>query len=234
MKTKNRKRLSAAVIALLLVFAVGAAFAFAPGALTIGGAVGFEVDYVIWSDGGVNAPSAAVMPAATVIGGNNDTTVGLSSMRGRDFQHIWWDVLFAEAGSATLTAHPVNRSTIAADLAAGIVIVTEAGIAENAVAAGFGTWAGAGLFDAYPGMAAWHPDLASLGLAVTITEQPTIAIPARDAAGEYGHAGPVIATVVWDGEFAGLLTALPDFNSYDDNAVVRFAIVFNYTPVATP
>ena len=66
-KLKSRKRLTTIVIAFMLVFVVGAAFAFAAGQLTIGGTVNLDpLDlYIVWDDGNEEDATGAAVGRAT-------------------------------------------------------------------------------------------------------------------------------------------------------------------------
>jgi hypothetical protein len=86
-KIRNRKRLSALVVAFMLVFTVGAAFALVPGYLDIVGTVTVPrpVDAVEWN-------------TASSFGANGtEVTHSIVNERGLDSQRILWTVDFTDA-----------------------------------------------------------------------------------------------------------------------------------------
>ena len=98
----NKKKLKALVVAFLLLFSLGAAFAFAPGQLSIGGAVSLDPEalYVQWRAVDISSTSGVV---------NNEFSI--NDARDRNFQHIEWDVTFETPGSATLVFDAHNHSS---------------------------------------------------------------------------------------------------------------------------
>jgi hypothetical protein len=107
---KNKKKLTSLVIAFMLVFVMGSAFAFGPGQLGIAGFVGVAPDLsVIWQDNPVTSGTSATV-TTNVAGRVNGI---------RDFQGINWAVGFANTGAsatATLTAVAYNDGAVAAHI----------------------------------------------------------------------------------------------------------------------
>jgi len=103
-----------AMVALLLVLAVGTAFAFTPGMLTIGGTVNIiQGDYVRWNN-------ATVSPSALTLGTSNANIV---DARDRTAQHIEWEVEFHHGGTFTLYLTAINdHATLAAAVAAPTLV----------------------------------------------------------------------------------------------------------------
>jgi len=109
-KLKSRKRLTSLVLAFMLVFIVGAAFAFAPGTLDIEGRMHMATDYVVWND----VSETMVAPLGFPVGATQNATI--VNNRNRTDQTIEWTVFFTEAGSATLTATAYNNSNLPVEL----------------------------------------------------------------------------------------------------------------------
>ena len=189
-KLKNRKRLSLIALAFLLVFLSGAAFAFAPGTLTIGGLVNFSYDYVVWetAEPGELTPGVA-RSAASIL-----------DMRGREAQHISWEIDFEGSGTTTLVATPFNRSATAARLDEGDVHVASIP---------FGTM---GLEDPN---ATWTAE--DFGLVVTVYDDGGQVIP-PNSPGE-----PVTVVVTWAG------VAPEGFDPETTPPHVAFLIAMDYT-----
>jgi len=101
MRYRDNKKLKAILMVFLLIFVMGAAFAFTPGRLTIGGAVNLEPDdlYVQWRTASTTS-TAGVRSELPVIEDAN----------GRTSQHIRWEVTFEEPGTATLNFQAQNLS----------------------------------------------------------------------------------------------------------------------------
>jgi len=101
MRNRDNKKLKATLIALLLVFVLGAAFAFTPGRLTIGGAVNLEPDdlYLQWRTASTSS-TEGVRSALPVI----------QEARDRNRQHISWEVTFESPGTASLNFEAQNHS----------------------------------------------------------------------------------------------------------------------------
>ena len=120
-KIRNKKRLGALTLALLLVFLVGGAFALLDGTLDITGSVNIAAPpqlYVIWSDveGDYMIPWT-VTPAFTA---GATQRARIVDARGRTNQRIEWSVyfsgddMFLGAGVVTLTATAQNVGLIPA------------------------------------------------------------------------------------------------------------------------
>ena len=126
-KLKNKKRLTAAVIAFMLVFVMGAAFAISPGALQALGGIGIAHPnlHVIWIQSdptpqttpiastsvavhnrpGINWPAGTVTPGQPPI----TPTPGLNWN-----QRLYWAVGFIQAGTVRLEAMAENVGTLPA------------------------------------------------------------------------------------------------------------------------
>jgi hypothetical protein len=105
---KQRKRMTALLMAFLLTFLAGAAFAFSPGQLTIGGTVNLDPNYVVWNTAvtSVTSPAAiAVNPAQNQI----VQTVVVEDARDRTDQHISWEISFRTPGIARLDVTALNE-----------------------------------------------------------------------------------------------------------------------------
>jgi len=111
-KLRNKKRLTALVLAFMLVFTVGAAFAFAPGVLDIDGRMHMASDYVVWYDVSDTAPSPLGIP----VGATQSADITTRLLDTRTDQRIVWRVYFSEAGTAMLTATAFNNSNITVDI----------------------------------------------------------------------------------------------------------------------
>ena len=110
MRNKN-KLINKIVIVFTLVFAVGAAFAFAPGILDIQGSVNIAVpDYVVWSDVIAGPGFELITPAGFEIGATH--TAEIVDARERTAQRIEWTINFSEAGFAAITATATNQSLL--------------------------------------------------------------------------------------------------------------------------
>lgn len=105
---KNKKRLTALVLVFMLVFVVGAAFAFAPGVLDIDGRVHLASDYVVWYDVSSTMPT----PMGYPFGATQSADITTRLLDSRTDQRIVWRVYFSEAGTAMLTATAFNNSNI--------------------------------------------------------------------------------------------------------------------------
>ena len=116
-RMRNKKRLTTLVIAFLMVFVIGSAFAMVPGMLDVSGRVHFVADqYVIWNQvfhqqapGGpiVIVPAMAV-DGSTQIASIGDRPAGLPRTR----QRISWNVYFSEfdtSASAAIAATIQNN-----------------------------------------------------------------------------------------------------------------------------
>lgn len=101
---KNKKRLNIAMIAFMMAFIVGAAFAFAPGQLDIRGVVGMRAPElnVAWS-------SAMALAAPTVT--TTHSAIIVDSVSGSN-QAIEWSMIFVNPGVITLEAHARNYGQV--------------------------------------------------------------------------------------------------------------------------
>ena len=100
----KRKRITALLLVFLLMFLVGAAFAFAPGQLTIGGTVNLDPDYVIWNTATTSVTSPAAITTTTIT-----STAEIVDARGRTDQHINWTINFGSPGVARLDVTALNE-----------------------------------------------------------------------------------------------------------------------------
>ena len=110
------------MVAFLMVFVVGAAFAFVPGTLTIGGNISIEpVDaFVRWNSATVSTSPAAVtaVHTANIVDGG-----------GRADQNIEWEVTFEQPGSAILTVTALNDHDVLSALLAAPSVTFDAAAA---------------------------------------------------------------------------------------------------------
>jgi hypothetical protein len=116
-KLKNKKRLTGIVVAFMLTFIVGSAFAFDPGMLDIVGSVNVappEELYIVWS--GVEIDDEFL---------NTGQTVAIIDARGRESQSIVWNIDFkdvkdefdvSEGGCAAIVAVATNNSALKAEI----------------------------------------------------------------------------------------------------------------------
>jgi len=105
--TNKRKRLSKLIWAFLLIFIAGAAFAFSPGRLTIGGTVNIEPNYVIW-----NSATTTTVVSGSALGTTSNgitSTAEIQEARGRKAQNIEWEITFSSPGTATLDVSALNE-----------------------------------------------------------------------------------------------------------------------------
>ena len=124
-KLKMRKRLTLLVLAFMLTFTMGAAFALTQGSLDIVGTVNLAAPhelYVIWS--AVDATGQEPIPT---YGGISGAAAGISgtqsaiiqNARGRTSQRIVWDVDlwdYVNGGGVIMIATALNQASVAADL----------------------------------------------------------------------------------------------------------------------
>jgi len=115
-KFRRKKRLAGLAIAFMLTFVVGAAFAFAPGALDIVGTVNITTpeNYVEWHS--VDYGDGPVTPLFGVLGPDGwSQSASIEGRDGRDAQRIVWTITFdgdviEDFNVAVITARAVNRS----------------------------------------------------------------------------------------------------------------------------
>ena len=201
-KLRNKKRLTTLVVAFMLTFVVGSAFAFAPGILDITGTVNVatpEELYVVWDEADTGVDLAALGFSWRA---QSDATI--VDMRGRTDQRIEWVVTFAapdddvpnalDPSEATLTAFARNDSLLLdADITAGSVSWS------TAPPAGFGLTHSVN-------------DTAFLG---TLTPGAV--------------SGPLEVSVEWDGSFpAGFFD---NANPGDELPVAVLLVTFDYVAV---
>lgn len=107
-KFRNKKKLTALVAFFMMVFVVGAAFAFGPGQLGVIGFVGVNPELsMIWQ----------AAPTTTGTGGVSTTVNTAQVIDGyRVNQGIAWAVGFMSEGTATLTATAFNNGAVAAHI----------------------------------------------------------------------------------------------------------------------
>jgi len=196
---KNKKRLSVLAISFLLVFVIGAAFAFTPGILDIEGTVSFEYNYVIWESATTTASAPGIsvgptmLPADTPGGARAIAAPTIVDERGRTDQRIEWDMHFAEPGYATLTAYVENEAAVAA-LLTNVVITST-----------LGTW-----------------DAADFGLTIVVNAGGAAFVP-QTLAPEMVHPTPIEVVVTW----AGVTPA--GFDQETEIPAVTFTVEFDYT-----
>ena len=114
---KSKKWLNTLVIAFVMIFGVGAAFAFAPGQVDIAGTINLAAPddlYVSWVsiDEGPN-----FTPASGTLHSNHTTVI--TDYRGRTDQRIVWTINFDEPGFAAITATARNNSARPAIITGG-------------------------------------------------------------------------------------------------------------------
>ena len=112
---RNRNKLvNKLVITLTLVFAAGAAFAFAAGILDVAGTVNIAVsDYVVWTYVEAGPDFNLINSRRGELGATH--TAEIVDVRGRTNQRIEWTVNFSEPGEwahADITATATNVSAI--------------------------------------------------------------------------------------------------------------------------
>jgi len=101
MRYRDNKKLKVTLTVLLLMLVLGAAFAFTPGRLTIGGAVNFEPDdlYLQFRTASTSTTDG-VRSAPPVI----------NEARDRNRQHVEWEVTFETPGTASMNFDAQNHS----------------------------------------------------------------------------------------------------------------------------
>ena len=109
-----------AMAVFLLTFLVGAAFAFVPGTLTIGGNVSIEPTdaFVRWNTAVVSSSPASIEVTQLITYGG-----------GREAQHIEWDVTFDQPGETTLTVTALNSHDVLSALLATPAVTYNGGYA---------------------------------------------------------------------------------------------------------
>ena len=179
-KLKNRKRLTTVVIAFLLTFVVGAAFALNPGILEIRGTVNITAPgalYVVWDSVDDGNPSGLISPLWGSFG-TISSTASIVNANGRTNQRIVWSIEFDEFDSGTgaqagITAIARNNATIDALVSTRTPVFT---------------WS--------------NPTLAAdLGLTVDIDD---MFFNGTILAG--GTSMPLVATIIWDGSIPASAT----------------------------
>jgi hypothetical protein len=210
--SKNKKRLTALVLVLLLTFVGGAAFAFVNGNLEILGTVNLrQADlYVRWTN--VEAPP---VPFGFIVGGGATQSYTLAPRGVRTNQIINWEVNFDATGMeaadfpfvASITATATNESSIDAYLEGLILNFVAAGAAGTYTAADFGLTFDV---DGYDNLADFNAGSGFLGFLAA------------------GAGRPVEVTITWDGTIpASVASAFVTGYDADDNPI--FVPAFNFT-----
>jgi len=109
---RNRKKtINTLVIAFMLTFLVGAAFAFAPGILDVRGTVNIAVpEYVVWTNVVAGPDFELITPAGWEFGATHSAEI--VDARDRTNQRIEWTINFSEPGFAEITATAENQSAL--------------------------------------------------------------------------------------------------------------------------
>ena len=201
-KLKNKKRLTTLVVVFMLVFVVGAAFAFDPGILDVRGTVNVAAPdelYVVWDEADTGVDFAAFGFSWRA---ESDATI--VDARGRTDQRIEWVVTFAapdddvpnalDPSEAVLTAFARNDSLLLdADITAGSV-----------------TWT--------------TPPPAGFGLTHTVDDTAFLGTLTPGAL-----SGPLEVKLEWDGTFpAGFFD---NADPGDELPVAVLLVTFDYAPV---
>jgi hypothetical protein len=235
MTTKKKKRLGMSAVAFLLMFVVGAAFAFTPGALDIQGTVSFEYDYVVWYAGSTAASElqvgatlggiatvAETQVTVTHIGGDSaiadvtpprytraeivDGVVAAGiRTRDRDDQTLEWDVHFSAPGTVWVRVTPMNRSAIDAILQAPAVDMTLGTFGYTHTDFGL-------TYAIYSG---------ALGVPFA-----PMTIPGSTGPVPTPHTSSVFVRLTWD----GTIPIDPDFDQLTEIPAIAFSIVLEYIP----
>ena len=132
---KNKKRLTTAVVAFMMVFVVGAAFAFTDGGmLDITGTINLNPDfYVVWADTTIIDPDGVL----------SEESIAVVNERGRTSQRIEIEVEFEGSGTISIPLTAVNESpTTDAEIVSVSAIATTVNAAWLAE---FGAAAAAGI-----------------------------------------------------------------------------------------
>ena len=215
---RNKKRLTALVLAFLMVFVVGAAFALTPGALTVAGTISLDPPDVrlIWELD--DTASDYVNTSGTVDYVINVNEVDAASTDSA----IIWNVSFMQPGTATLNLAVTNQSPTTIARIESVDITPLGGLLDGS---GPGNWA----------------DGFTLGGTATTGVAAGLAPTALVAADTTRSAGTV--TVTWDGTFpdgvfeAGGALYGRDGAAYTEDALnndpqgvefASFLITFNY------
>ena len=101
---KRRKRITVLALVFLLMFLAGAAFAFSPGQLTIGGTVNLDPNYVVWHTATISTTSPSGLAVSPIV-----QAAVIEDARGRDDQHISWEINFGGPGIARLDVAALNE-----------------------------------------------------------------------------------------------------------------------------
>jgi len=112
---KNRNKLiNTLVIAFMVVFITGAAFAFAPGILDVTGTVNIAVsDYIVWTNVEAGPDFELIIPVGGEFGATHSAEI--VDARDRTNQRIEWTINFSEPGElafAEITATATNQSAL--------------------------------------------------------------------------------------------------------------------------
>ena len=198
---RNKKRLTALVIAFMMVFLSSAAFALQSGTLDIVGTVNIiapEELYVVWYSVDPDGPVPVFVPA--IFANNARHGAEIIDSRGRTDQTIAWDIYFdneALGGQVALSATAFNNGLVPATITRVDYEWTDAG--GNVINA-------ATLF----------------GLDVTITDAGFVGTLAS-----LTESSPVIVGVEWDGTTPNNFT-VPSGDTHAFAATLT--ITFSYAP----
>ena len=219
-KLKTRKRLTALVIAFMLTFTAGAAFAFASGTLDIVGTISVAAPqdlYVIWSDvtgdpGATPAPSPSGIVAAVAVGATQ--SFNIVDERGRTDQRIEWTVNFYDdaGGAVSMIATATNNALLPA-------LISDATV----------TWTRPDPNDALAPPITVNPSDFGLTLDVDVMGDFEGAILAPGAGA--GSSADLVVMLEWDGTAPSDFT-VPTGQNYA--FATTLTISFNYTAVVTP
>jgi len=242
---RNKKRLSTLVLAFLLVFVVGAAFAFAPGHLDIHGNINLQAEgYVVWySTVGTVEDNASfpllptpppsppgglvgITPLGTPIGSAQFAEIVDRALPGPNTtsQRIVWDIYFANVGSVPgLGGATFHRARLTAQARNQGNVPA---LINNAVV----TW------EQLDGTVIPTPDLVALGLTWTIDE--SLFSGAGNTLPPGDLSDNVIVTVDWTGFPGGNApagfgpgTTGPAPITWPNAFAIRMVVTFNYVPV---
>lgn len=219
-KLKNKRRLTTLVIAFLLVFVTGSAFALQPGMLDIVGTVNLQIPgYVRWHTATAvpnNTVGLPIVPAGQPLGAvQNANIVDRATVPPNvTDQRIVWNMYFVHPGEfqgvtehiAVLTATAINDSSMTAIIDAATF--------------------------------SWEDDTgaplnpALYGLSVNINQGAFSGVGNPLAAG--ATSAPVIVTVTWDGTLPNTFSGPGTHNALTGRHhafAARLVIEFDYAPL---
>lgn len=232
---RNKKRLTGLVLAFLLVFVVGSAFAFTPGFLDIIGRVNLQTEgYVVWysvANTQMDNPLAPIIPPGPPPPGPGTFGTPIGSLQFAQIvnrtapapnltnQRIEWDMYFVTVGSVpglgAATEHRARLTATARNLGSLTAEIDTASV----------TWqtpAGAPL------------DPSDFGLTVVIDQAMFSGAANQLAPG--GVSMPLQVDVLWDGTLPsgfgpGAIPTDPAQVNWPVAFAARLIIVFDYDPV---